>query len=219
MEKRGRKREDKIRTIIALSPELIESIKDLSKQSGKNVSLFIEEVLALTGKPKYVLPRWDRHERKKICFRLSQSSIDYIKDVTNRDKVSKECLIDAKLREYESSPQRILDKTYPVAVEYITTGNVSKDDFFDAFKNLCVAYYTETAGDFQRRKDYRTIVGQKLAIRCIRSLTDSQLLSLDKVLQEFCEIEENYNNLQPSNRQKDGNWLSGVHGKAISGLR
>lgn len=188
MKKRGRKREDKIRTIIAMSPELIESIKELSKQSGKNVSLFVEEILAMTGKAEYAIPKWDRHERKKICFRLPQSSIDFIKSETSKHKVTKESLIDAKLRMYEASPQRILDLTWPIAVKYITTEDVSKDEFFEAFKNLCVAYCTE-AGDFQRRKDFRTIVGQKLAIHCIRSLTDSQLLSLDKVLQEFCETE------------------------------
>ena len=38
MEKRGRKREDKVRTIIAMSPELIQRIKDLANESGKNVN-------------------------------------------------------------------------------------------------------------------------------------------------------------------------------------
>jgi len=189
MEKRGRKREDKVRTIIAMSPELIQRIKDLANESGKNVSLFIEEVLAMNGKPDFAIPRWDRHERKKVCFRLPQASIDFIKNETLKHKVTKESLIDGKLRIYEASPQRILDLTWPIAVKYIATGDVSKDEFFEAFKKLCVSFGTEGSSDFEKRKDWRTIVGQKLAIRCIRNLTDSQLISLDKVLQEFCEME------------------------------
>ena len=189
MEKRGRKREDKVRTIIAMSPELIQRIKDLANESGKNVSLFIEEVLAMNGKPDFAIPRWDRHERKKVCFRLPQASIDFIKNETLKHKVTKESLIDGKLRIYEASPQRILDLTWPIAVKYIATGDVSKDEFCEAFKKLCVSFGTEGSSDFEKRKDWRTIVGQKLAIRCIRNLTDSQLISLDKVLQEFCEME------------------------------
>lgn len=189
MEKRGRKREDKIRMIVAMSPEIIQHIKALANESGKNVSLFVEEVLAMTGKPDYAIPRWDRHERKKVCFRLAQESIDYIKSVTTKDKVSKESLIEAKLRMYEASPQRCLDLTWPIAVQYITQGDNSKDRFFEAFKKLCVAFGTENGNDLEKRKDWRTIVGQKLAIRCIRNLTDSQLLSLDRILQEFCEME------------------------------
>ena len=187
MEKRGRKREDKIRTIIALDVDLIQKIKEYARQSGKNVSLFMEEVLALKGKPDYSLPRWDRHERKKMCFRLPQATIDYIKSTTAKDKVTKECLIDAKLRQYEMSPQPMLERTAPIAIKYITTGE-GRDKFFEAFKELCISYGTE-GYDQERTKDYRTIVGQKLAIRCVRDLTDSQMLRLDKVLEEFCEME------------------------------
>lgn len=188
MEKRGRKKEDKIRIIIALNPDLIQKIKGYAKQSGKNVSVFMEEVLALKGKCEYTMPRWDRHERKKMCLRLPQATIDYIKATTVKDKVTQECLIDAKLKLYEMSPQLMLEKTFPFAVEYVTTGE-GKDKFFNAFQDMCVSYGTENRNTQESKKDYRTIVGQKLAIRCIRSLTDSQLLRLDKVLEEFCEME------------------------------
>ena len=183
METRGRKKEDKIRIVIGLSVDLIEQIKDYAKQSGKNVSIFLEEVLAQKGKGTYTMAGWTRHERKKMCFRFPQETIDFIKSTTKMDKVSYESLIEAKLRQYASSPQPMLEKTAPIAVQYIMTGE-GKEEFFKAFKELCGTFGTE-GHDEERNRDYRLIVGQKLAIRCIRSLTDSQLLRLDKVLEEF----------------------------------
>ena len=187
METRGRKKEDKVRISIALGTDLIDEIKGYAKQSGKNVSVFLEEVLAQKGKNNYKLAGWTRHERKHICFRFPEETIDYIKSTTKKDNVTYESLIEAKLRQYASSPQPMLEKTAPIAVKFITTGE-RRDEFFEAFKDLCLAFGTET-NNKERTKDFRTIVGQKLAIRCIRNLTDSQLLRLDNVLQEFCEEE------------------------------
>ena len=185
METRGRKREDKVRIVVALSNDLIEQIKSYAKQSGKNVSVFMEEVLGLKGKVDYTSVGWSRHERKKMCFRFPQETIDYIRKTTQKDKVSYESLFEAKMRLYAASPQPMLEKTAPVAIQYIVTGD-DKEGFLKAFKDLCIAFFTET-NDVERTKDFRKIVAQKLAIRCIRSLTDSQLLRLDKVLEEFCE--------------------------------
>lgn len=184
METRGRKKEDKVRISIALGTDLIDEIKGYAKQSGKNVSVFLEEVLAQKGKNNYKLAGWMRHERKHICFRFPQETIDYIKSTTRKDNVTYESLVEAKLRQYASSPQPMLEKTAPIAVKFITTGE-GRDEFFEAFKNLCVAYGTES--DYKERtKDYRQLVAQKLMIRCTRSLTDSQFLKLEKTLQEFC---------------------------------
>ena len=189
METRGRKREDKVRIVVGLSVDLIEQIKEYAKQSGKNVSVFLEEVLAQKGKCDYTMSGWTRHERKKMCFRFPQDTIDYIKNTTKKDKVSYESLFEAKVRQYASSPQPMLENTAPIAVQYIITGE-DKEGFFDAFKRLCAAFGTE-GHDKERSRDHRRLVGQKLAIRCIRELKDSQLLKLDKVLEEFCEDDWN----------------------------
>lgn len=184
METRGRKREDKIRVVVALGVDLIEEIKEYAKQSGKNVSIFLEEILAQKDKNEYSTAGWDRHERKKMCFRLSDDAINYINKTTKKDKVSKESLIEAKLRQYASSPKPMLERTAPVAIRYITDGD-NEAEFTTAFKELCAAFGTET-NDRERTIDYRRLVAQKLAIRCIRGLTDSQLLRLDKVLEDLC---------------------------------
>lgn len=186
METRGRKKENKIRIVISLDVDLLNKIKSCAKQSGKNVSLFLEEVLALKGKNNYKLTGWSRHERKHICFRFSQETIDHLKTTTNKDNVTYESLIEAKLRQYTSTPQLMLEKAIPIALKFITTGE-ERDEFFEAFKNLCQAFGTETKSK-ERKKDSRTIVAQKLSIMCTKSLTE-QLLKLDDTLQEFCDKE------------------------------
>ena len=92
METRGRKKEDKVRISIALGTDLIDEIKGYAKQSGKNVSVFLEEVLAQKGKNNYKLAGWMRHERKHICFRFPQETIDYIKSTTRKDNVTRRCM-------------------------------------------------------------------------------------------------------------------------------
>ena len=186
METRGRKKEDKVRISIALGTDLIDEIKGYAKQSGKNVSVFLEEVLAQKGKNNYKLAGWTRHERKHICFRFPEETIDYIKSTTKKDNVTYESLIEAKLRQYTSTPQLMLEKAMPIALKFITTGE-ERDEFFEAFKNLCQAFGTETKSK-ERKKNSRTIVAQKLSIMCTKSLTE-QLLKLDDTLQEFCDKE------------------------------
>ena len=181
----GRIKEDKIRIVIGLSVDLIEQIKEYAKQSGKNVSVFLEEILTQKGKCDYTMTGWTRHERKKMCFRFPQDTIDYIRNMTKKDNVSYESFIEAKMRQYASSPLPMLEKTAPMAVQYIVTGE-GKEEFYNTFKQLCYAFGTEGLNK-ERSRDHRQLVSQKLAIRCIKDLTNSQLLKLDKVLEEFCE--------------------------------
>lgn len=184
MEKRGRKREDKVRFVVAMSPDIILNIKNQAKQLGKNASVFLEEIILQNNIGCYNVSRYNRHERKDVCYRLSQSTIENIRTIAIKDNVTHEMIIEAMLNQYLSSPLPLLEKVAPIAVQYITTKE-NKDVFFDTFKRLCVAFGTEDKKDKECIKSWRIIVGQKLTLRCVRCLTDLQINELNRILEDF----------------------------------